>query len=317
MTTVSGYLIANAEPGTWTANLQAASLPSASTSYYLAVTLQSPITLAAGLDQPWYAPGATAAITASLGGGVSASAVTAQVQRPDGVTDNVVLTPQGNGQYIGTETLPATSGYGAVVITAQGNDSQGHPFSRQGTTTFLIGGQDAVLNGSYADQLTDADGDGIPDALSVSVGVTPKVAGAYTVSAQLVAPSSGTMIAQTSTSADLSAGAQTVVLDFPGSAIYASGVDGPYEVTSVLLTETNSAVGLLPLQSALNVWTTQAYNHNVFGSGPPPSPTLTPTLTPVVSATPTPTPTPSSTPSPAGSTIQRIYLPRVADGARG
>ena len=62
---------------------------------------------------------------------------------------------------------------------------------------------------------------------------------------------------------DLITGTQTLTLRFAGSATFASGQDGPYTLTNLLLTDNRNAA--LAVTEAENVYTTAAYVYTQFG----------------------------------------------------
>jgi hypothetical protein len=73
-----------------------------------------------------------------------------------------------------------------------------------------------------------------------------------------------TFVAHTSSRLTLQPGTQTIPLRFSGDAIYASRLDGPYQVRNVLLTDNTTTVVLV--EAADNVHTTAPYSYEQFGS---------------------------------------------------
>jgi|GEM_PF-905820 len=134
------------------------------------------------------------------------------------------------------------------------------PFQRLAATTALA----AAL--PVTDQGEDTDGDGRSDWLRVDVPVTAPADGPHTVLLHLSAadgtylatgtldPSSrANLVLQT----DLTAGAHTVVVRFPGRAVQASGSDGPYTVSGEVRAPDGSVVGSVD-------HTTQPYDRTTF-----------------------------------------------------
>jgi Big-like domain-containing protein len=85
----------------------------------------------------------------------------------------------------------------------------------------------AVFTPPHSDAGIDSDGDGRFNVLDVNASVTVNVAGEYYVNA-LLHDVSNTVSLFSSKFVTFDPGSRTVVLPFPGSAINASGVDGPY-----------------------------------------------------------------------------------------
>ena len=87
------------------------------------------------------------------------------------------------------------------------------------------------LKAPHADAGIDADGDGLYEVLRLSVYVSVEIAGTYRFSAILWDGSMALRISEASRDVSLGTGLQAVPLDFQGSVISASGIDGPYRVT--------------------------------------------------------------------------------------
>jgi hypothetical protein len=75
------YYLPNAEAGAWQLVLQAASVPISGTAYSTFAAFDSSVALAGGADKLWYAPGATANITATLSGSPASAVITATILR--------------------------------------------------------------------------------------------------------------------------------------------------------------------------------------------------------------------------------------------
>ncbi len=112
----------------------------------------------------------------------------------------------------------------------------------------------------------DANSDSVYESLNVSVGVHVVVAGSYKVQADLYA--GGKFIAQIGqTQNDLTAGAQTFVLVFPGGVLSNRGLDGPYSLKNVVVLDLKDS----PVQTAYAaapVFATTAYAASSFVPGP-------------------------------------------------
>lgn len=113
------------------------------------------------------------------------------------------------------------------------------------------------LAGGGSAQGVDLDGNGLFDLLRVSVGVNVQTPGGYSWSARL-RDRTGREIILGDGQGTLAAGRATLVIEFPGLAIGRHGIDGPYQVTDLLLL---GAGGTL---SAANVLQTPALPASAF-----------------------------------------------------
>ena len=259
------YTFTNTQPGLWTLNISPGNVGSAGTDYLAFVAMETDRTLSFTTNADLYNVGSVATFTATLrrgSSGIGGATITAILRRPDNVTNTLTLTHQGNGVYKANYTIPNTPGYIVATIIAQGNDS-GTPFTRQDDTLIAIASPTAQLNGSYADYPEDVDGNNLYEAMVFEVGLTASKVGTYTVSANLA--KGGSHIANTSVYKVLTTGAQTVALRFNGDDIRNSGLDGPYTISNLIVTDLKK--GAIPAVLATNVWTTAAYQHSQFGSG--------------------------------------------------
>ncbi len=259
------YSFPNAASGQWQVRLGAVNVPATGADCTVFASFESTLTMAAGTDRDWYAPGATAVISATLSPTPQSASVTATVLLPDGSSASVALTPLGGGRFLGYYLAPAMPGFVEVRLNAAGVNSSGVAFGRGASLAFQISADSVALNGSYSDTPEPRwPGATVYQALRVSVGVTVHTAGRYGLSADLV-DSSGNPVAHANVVADLSSGAQTLVLRFDGAEIYESQYDGPYRLTGLLLTDHNGAT--LIVQEAQNVFTTAAYRYRDFRTG--------------------------------------------------
>jgi pimeloyl-ACP methyl ester carboxylesterase len=213
----------------------------------------------AGLHQV----GDTATFTGTLqtpGGGIAGADVRVRLTRMDGLTEMLALADLGDGTYRALYTIPDAPGYLQATFTAIGDDD-GTAFTRQVDKLLLIGSQAAQLTGSYADRAEDRDGDGFDDTLALDAGVTATEVGTYTIAADLAVGKQ--TIAHATQYEVLASGTQTVTLYFDGWEIRRSGLDGPYTVRHVYLTDLGA--GGVPAQIADDVWTTGPYRWRDFG----------------------------------------------------
>lgn len=107
--------------------------------------------------------------------------------------------------------------------------------SRMLTTGLVVADGTGSFTGVGATALVDTSGDGKPDVFRIPVQVNVASAGTYQVAADL-ATGAG-MVLSAGGSAQLPAGAGVVTLDVPVRELLLTGVDGPFDVTSAVLTE--------------------------------------------------------------------------------
>jgi hypothetical protein len=92
------------------------------------------------------------------------------------------------------------------------------------------------LTGAYVDYSVDIDGNGKYDYLAIDVGVNVKEAGTYTVTGN-VYDNENEYITYGWAEAELSPGLQKLTLKFDGYMIYRNGVDGPFNLGCVALSD--------------------------------------------------------------------------------
>jgi len=247
------YYFPNATAGAWQMALQAVSVP-ASASFTTFAAFDSNVTLAGSTDKDWYIPGASATLTATLGGSPSSATVTATILRADGVTDPLTLSSIGGGQYQASYSVPAAPGYAEVRLVASGMTASSLSFERGTSLTFQISPNTFILNNTYSDALVAPD-------LNVTVGINAAVSGKVGLSADLV-DGNGNFVAHGLTIQDVVAGTPTLTLQFDGADIFASQRNGPYTLTNLLLTDETGAT--LVTQQAQAVYTTAPYLYTDF-----------------------------------------------------
>jgi pimeloyl-ACP methyl ester carboxylesterase len=257
------YYLLDATVGTWQVALHAeGDVPSQGTSYSTFAAFDSPLSLTFEMDQPWYAPGATATITASFSEAPTSATITATVLRADGVVDTVNLLPEGMGRYRAAYTVPDAPGFTEAHLVATGTRSDGIPFERGDRLLFQVTSSSVALSGVYSDTpQTRPEDPSLYEALSVTVGIDALISGTVGLSADLV-DAGGDFVAHSMTFEDVITGTSTLTLRFRGEDIFASQRDGPYTLTDLLLTDEHDAP--VVAAEAGNVYTTAAYNHRSF-----------------------------------------------------
>jgi hypothetical protein len=164
-----------------------------------------------------------------------------------GETWSAPFTPAAAGTYTvaaWTEEQAPRSGHAVVPVAA----SDGHQIE----TTVVI------------DTGVDDNGDGAFEALNVSVPVTSPTGGTYRLAARLRG-SAGEPVTTTGAVATLPVGTTPIMLRFAGQDIFRSGVDGPYTVADVVLSDADD---LTILDEAATLATTATYQSGDFEHDP-------------------------------------------------
>lgn len=151
-----------------------------------------------------------------------------------------------------------------------------------------------VVGDTITDAGSNPDVNGLFQDLAVTTTLKADVPSQYTVNALLV-DSAGAVITGTSQILNVSTMSQPAILYFPGSAIAAHGVDGPYQVRGL----TVSGPDGVPLTVIDELGSTQAYRASQFApaASATPAPTMTNTPTPTGTNSPTATSTPTAVPT--------------------
>ena len=115
------------------------------------------------------------------------------------------------------------------------------------------------LTAILSDRGTDTDGDGLYNYLTVDVGVNVTTPGDYTIEGFLC-DTDGDLIAWVDNQVSLNSGEQINQLDFDGQTICEHGVNGPYNLTGVILYDEAGN----PIDYQAVPYTTSAYSYTDF-----------------------------------------------------
>lgn len=260
--TAAMYYFSNASAGRWRLVLEGEDIPPEGSNYVTSAAFESAVQLGGGTDRNWYAPGAAAAITASLSGSPASTTVTATILYADGTSETVELLPQGGDEYQATHTVPNAPGYTEARLVATGATADQIPFERGTSLVFQISSGSVALSGVYSDapQPRSA-GSSLYQALLVTAGIEAALGGEVGLSADLV-DAEGQFVAHALTIEEAAAGNGWLTLRFDGDDIYASQRSGPYTLTNLLLTDHRGVP--LVLAEAEDVYTTAAYDYQSF-----------------------------------------------------
>lgn len=275
MSQVAAFKFPNTVTGTWSYEIESATLPY-ETPYRLVALFGNPITTSSSVAE-FQQVGATVVITGSVqagdGSALTGATVEAVIARPDMTTATVSLFDDGahndgaanDGVYGNVYTDTTLAGRYSATVRANGIHD-GQEYARSAESLFTIAAPTATLTGQYSDRAVDESGNGYYDWLNIDVGVDVNTAGLFSVSADLYTLT-GDYVGHGLTRTNLPGGDSDVTLRFNGQVIANSGYDGPYVLTNVLLID--EANGLVPLDEALDAHQTAAYAHTQFGSPPP------------------------------------------------
>ncbi|MCD4739093.1 MAG: hypothetical protein K8R89_07535, partial [Anaerolineae bacterium] len=257
------YDFPDALAGDWDMVLAATAVPTTGSDYTTFTVFDSALKLTAETDHNWYTSGATATITAALSDSPVSAMITATILYADGVSETLNLSSQGAGQYQGAFVVPDAPGYGEVRLVATGSTATSVPFERGLNLVFQVAPDSVALTGAYSDTpLLRAPGSAFYEALSVTVGINSIVSGTVGLSAELV-DADDNFVAHSFTLEDVIMGTGALALRFDGDEIYASGRNGPYTLTNLLLTDQRGAT--LAVLEAEDVYTTATYSYRSFG----------------------------------------------------
>lgn len=259
------YSFPTAPAGQWQVRLQGVNVPPVGAAYATLAVFESGLHLSGGADQPWYRPGVTAVLTASLSATTQSASVVAEVLLSNGSSSTVNLAPLGGGRFRGSYGVQNVPGYAEVRFHAQGTLAGGGSFERSHSALFQISPSTASLNGSYTDMPVPRwPGAAVYAALDVTAGVNVTAAGDYSLSGNLV-DAAGNQVAHALATATLPAGTRAITFRFDGGDIYRSGRDGPYTLTDMLLVDNAGAA--LVIQQAQAVYVTRPYAARDFRVG--------------------------------------------------
>lgn len=121
----------------------------------------------------------------------------------------------------------------------------------------------AFFQDTYSDYGLDTNGDGLYEFLVVDVGINVTSAGEYTLMGGLY-DNNGNEIVLASNHSYLNTGGQSMLLGFDGLSIYKHGVNGPYNLSYIILYDENGT--LVDLRS--DAYTTYAYDYRDFQRPP-------------------------------------------------
>lgn len=280
---LESYVVEKASPGWWQMVIKRACPEpcpersrrdgdgSAPVPFSAYVALESELTLTLSTDGEQHRRGQEIIITGTLAspaGPVTEATVEAEVFRPDGSTQVILLSDDGahhdqaagDGVYGGIYSDADMGAYYPFFVSAHGT-WQGREFERGAEMLVPVSPQSASLASTYADWGQDADGDGRYEHLLVDVGVEAAQAGEFALAGTLI-DGRGGEIASTVACASLDVGLHVMTLPFDGTLIRAHRTAGPYRLGQVLLMDVSGAA--IEIDEANNVYLTGGYDYDDF-----------------------------------------------------
>lgn len=266
------YVFTTTVTGSWNYTISAVSPPYPIT---YTVSANADSLLAAKAFAPEWQPfGTPVLLTATItaaGTPVTGAVVTATVRLPDGNQETLLLLDDGlgpdaaasDGVYSALFQATDQGGFYWVDLVVEGNYNS-LSYRRTTETAFSVAPEKAALRHAYADEAVDENSNGLFDYLELQAGITVTETGILALSAQLTGSGGVPIDGVTAVAEITSVGIHTVTLRFDGDAIYRSGLDGPYTVTQVILLDDDT---LIQLDADDSGWLTDAYDHQLFGSG--------------------------------------------------
>lgn len=261
------YVLPEPEVGLWTVDLEGAS----STAYAVhAWPSQTGVVLQTELPDPGVASGEPVPVHAILtddGAPLTGAQVATTVLQPGGATEEVVLVDDGSGAdevagdgvYSGEIATPSV-GMHQLAVTASGTTAAGAPFSREDVALATASSGAATVLG-ISDSGLDTDGNGLYDELEVTVDLEFEAAGTYRVLGELSDAEGNVQTA--SSVVTVASGSAAATVSFDGRTIYDAGVDGPFTLSQLRVTE-ESELNLMPVLEQADAHQTAAYQFVEF-----------------------------------------------------
>lgn len=148
LTTLTGYIVTNPEPGSWTAHVSISGTASSAVSYAMLALFDSDLTLSLLLDETLYVVDGQVPIRARLLNAsipVTGSTVIARIEDPTGSTQTISLYDDGShgdvqaydGIYSNLYTSTHTAGAYQLTVTASGTIN-GEQFTREAAMTIWV-----------------------------------------------------------------------------------------------------------------------------------------------------------------------------------
>jgi hypothetical protein len=162
-----------------------------------------------------------------------------------------------------TISLTANMRYTGTVTTAV-LSSDSKPLSAQYDWFFYTGADSNAaisFTGKFTDRVVDKNGNGLSDSLLVDIEVTSLAAGNYSINGRLADARGNEIMWASRQSISLPLGTSNITLHFDGKLINAYSADGPYQLTDLMIynSQNTNISDWLPVATS-----TQAYKYTQF-----------------------------------------------------
>jgi triacylglycerol esterase/lipase EstA (alpha/beta hydrolase family) len=270
-----GFIFApGAEKGTWLAKVTGVAMQGTATKAVYAVSVdeeKSSITMEVSTDQTAVVEGTPFKVTARLKNGSAAirgATVSGELRKPDGTIVPFALHDDGlngdkkanDGLYTATVSDPLPTGLYEMRVTADGPTAL--PFTRQKTDEVAVAAAGSAF-GTVSMFGIDTNDNFLFDKLETTVGVQAAVDGQYRVTATL-ADARGKPIQTLTAVATMTAGQNTVMLDFDGSKIYSHRRNGPLKLINVKLEQDVGGIYATAVKGTGTYFTSSDYAYASF-----------------------------------------------------
>ncbi|MEX2497685.1 MAG: choice-of-anchor X domain-containing protein [Wenzhouxiangellaceae bacterium] len=272
------YNIGNAETGTWIARVTASVSADASVEMPYLVSgwmEQSEITLQGSFETASIHSGEPLIINAAIadsGNPVADAQASAIIEQPDGSILSQMLNDDGigadevagDGIYTGVFGDTAQAGMYRVAFEASRSGSASGPdFSREAFNIATVSESSSRFDGAFADFGLDSNGNGLFNQLVVEAGVNITDAGLYRIFGVLTDDNDNLHHANVVT--ELDAGPNTISLGFDGEALFRNGVDGPFRLKQLSLSEEHpDGLNIMPVDELIDAHSTGFYPFEAF-----------------------------------------------------
>ncbi|WP_437627869.1 alpha/beta fold hydrolase [Sorangium sp. So ce1151] len=235
------YYFPNARPGVWRVVLSGnPDLPAGGSTFASEVIFRSSYQVSSIPESLFLAPGTTTRFSLQLPP-VATAAVHMSVTLPDGTAVPLAPSLVTDGVSTAEFSVPESSGYARMNWSVTGTRGDGVAFERGGFDDVQITSTELRWGGVLGESTpARASAPALLEALKLEARIESSYAGAAQISADLV-DAAGNVAAHLNQPLTVNAGANSVLLEFDGDELYASGVDGPYTLANVRLLDVRDA----------------------------------------------------------------------------
>lgn len=270
------YYMQNPVQGSWKATIRSKNIPVEGEVGVINILTQDNLRVGVRTDELHYIVDSPVLIMGFVFDGnvpvIGTSAVVTIRDRSTGRTSMVVLKDDGqeadnlpgDGLYSGVYIADTPGDY-SLVAGFSGVAGSGLAFNKEAYSSFSVRSPLANFNNSFTDQGIDTNGNDLFEYISLGIGVDAGVAGTYRITATLKGSNnvSRTVISIQQMAEGVN---QSINIKFSKEDIFEIGVDGPYNVSEVVVELLENSDWFLA-DKVENPWETQPYSLDVFEKG--------------------------------------------------